>query len=371
MADQKNDETKTPFARRGARPFGGPPHSSAPNRPFIRPAAPQRPTAAPFVAPVAPGKLVLRNAGPAPVTKTPTPVAPPTIPSADVATPVSTRPVTGEIGVLDAIDAFDAAWKMSEAPGRPVEPGPVAPPLDELSLGSGTDGQALCAEDITAEDITAEDISSGESETVATPITLESNDAAASTMPAWLEDDVAPPAEPTRAPLEPENTPVATDVPSMPTVAPPVSDVSGGYGFGEWTDSHMIPAFDEIMGVLPEQPVAPVLESLGEALPAQSGGTGDEAPASPEPSPRFELVDVNQEPRPEVDRDDPQPAVVVAVPAAEAYSPHEARIAATFDRLADRVRSGEIDVSSIAPEATDAAVLASVLAALLGGSRSR
>ena len=40
-------------------------------------------------------------------------------------------------------------------------------------------------------------------------------------------------------------------------------------------------------------------------------------------------------------------------------------------RLADRVRSGEIDVSSIAPDATDAAVVASVLAALLGGSRSR
>ena len=47
------------------------------------------------------------------------------------------------------------------------------------------------------------------------------------------------------------------------------------------------------------------------------------------------------------------------------------RISATLDRLAERVRGGEIDVSSVAPDATDAAVLASVLAALLGGSSSR
>jgi hypothetical protein len=47
------------------------------------------------------------------------------------------------------------------------------------------------------------------------------------------------------------------------------------------------------------------------------------------------------------------------------------RVAAALERLADRVRSGEIDVSSVAAEAPDAAVLASVLAALLGGSSSR
>jgi hypothetical protein len=91
---------------------------------------------------------------------------------------------------------------------------------------------------------------------------------------------------------------------------------------------------------------------------------------SPEPTSRFEFVEATQEPQSEVNAEKPQPGVVIAAPA-EAYSPHEARIAATFDRLADRVRSGEIDVSSIAPEATDAAVLASVLAALLGGSRCR
>jgi hypothetical protein len=42
-----------------------------------------------------------------------------------------------------------------------------------------------------------------------------------------------------------------------------------------------------------------------------------------------------------------------------------------LQRLAERIRDGEIDVSSVAPEAPDAAMLASVLAALLGGSNSR
>jgi len=50
---------------------------------------------------------------------------------------------------------------------------------------------------------------------------------------------------------------------------------------------------------------------------------------------------------------------------------HGLRVSATLDRLAERIRGGEIDVSSVAPEAPEAAVLASVLAALLGGSGSR
>jgi hypothetical protein len=62
--------------------------------------------------------------------------------------------------------------------------------------------------------------------------------------------------------------------------------------------------------------------------------------------------------------DTPEPPTVnVAAPAA--------RTSAALERLAERVRSGEIDVSSVAAEASDAAVLASVLAALLGGSSSR
>ena len=367
MADQKNDDTKTPFARRGARPFGGPAGTSAPSRPFTRPATAQRPTAAPFVAPVVAGKLVLRNAAPAPAAKTPTRPPPLSIPSADIdPTSHSTRPVTNEIVALDAIDAFDAMWGVSESSGRRVEPGPVAAPLDELSLGSGTDGQQPWAEDITANDLPAEN------DAVAAPVTFESSDAAElNTPPAWLKDDAATPAVPTPGPVESGITAATNDVPSLPTVVHPVSHGGGGYGFGEWTDSHTIPAVDEIMGGLPEQPVAPVLESLGDAAPTQPEWTGHEEPESPEPSPRELVEEGNEESQTDVDRNEPQPAGVTAMPTVEAYSPHDARIAAAFDRLADRVRSREIDVSSIAPEATDAAVLASVLAALLGGSKSR
>ena len=56
---------------------------------------------------------------------------------------------------------------------------------------------------------------------------------------------------------------------------------------------------------------------------------------------------------------------------ADARYAHGLRISAALDRLAERVRAGEIDVSSVAPEAPDAAVLASVLAALLGGASRR
>ena len=372
MADQKHDDTKTPLTKRGARPFGGPAGTSGPSRPFPRPATPQRPTAAPFVAPVVPGKLVLRNAAPTPTAKTPTPVAPTPIRSTDIGpTSHPTPPVANEIGALDAIDAFDAMWGVSEASGRPVEPEPVTAPLDELSLGGGVDGQHPWAEDITANDVPAKDIPPLETEAAPPPVTVESSEVpSATTTPAWLEADAAAPVAATPGLVEPEMTFAETDAPPLPTVAQPVSEVGGGYAFGEWTDSHTIPAFDEIMGVQPEQSAAPVLEPLGDGPPAPVDWTADIVPDVAEPPPRFEFVEATQEPQPEVNPEIARPVVVIAVPS-ETYSPHAARIAATFDRLADRVRSGEIDVSSIAPEATDAAVLASVLAVLLGGSRSR
>ena len=367
MADQNNDDSKTPLARRGARPFGGPASSPAPSRPFIRPAAPQRPTAAPFVSPVVPGKLVLPNAAPVPALKPPTPVALPSIPlpEADTAPP-SPAPMPSEIVALDAIDAFDAVWGVAVPVGPPAEPAPVASPLDELSLGSGTDGQPQWAEDITVDDVPA-----GEPETAAVPVAFEpSESSATSTTPAWLVDDVAPPPVPSESPVVSMSPPAVPDVPSPPSVVSPVADVEGLYSLGEWTDSHTIPASDEIMGVLPEPTVAPLVEALGETLPALADRATEEAQSAPEPDPRFELVP-SETPEPEVQPEDLPAASVTLAPTTFAFAPHEARIAATFDRLADRVRSGEIDVSSIAPDATDAAVVASVLAALLGGSRSR
>ena len=367
MADQNNDDSKTPFARRGARPFGGPASSPAPSRPFIRPAAPQRPTAAPFVSPVVPGKLVLPNAAPVPTLKTPTPVALPSIPlpEADTAPP-SPAPMPSEIVALDAIDAFDAVWGVAVPVGTPAEPAPVASPLDELSLGSGTEGQPQWAEDITVDDVPA-----GEPETAAVPVAFEpSESSATSTTPAWLVDDVAPPPVPSESPVVSMSPPAGPDVPSPPSVVSPVADVEGLYSLGEWTDSHTIPASDEIMGmgVVPEPTVAPIVEALGDTPPASVYN----AQSASEPHPRYELVEAPSEtPEPEVQQEELPAASVTLAPTTFAFAPHEARIAATFDRLADRVRSGEIDVSSIAPDATDAAVVASVLAALLGGSRSR
>lgn len=69
----------------------------------------------------------------------------------------------------------------------------------------------------------------------------------------------------------------------------------------------------------------------------------------------------------------PVPETVAAPLAAEARASaaHEWRVSDALARLAERVRAGEIDVSSVAPDATEAAVLASVLASLLRGSTSR
>lgn len=365
MADQNNDDSKTPFARRGARPFGGPASSPAPSRPFIRPAAPQRPTAAPFVSPVVPGKLVLRNATPVPALKTPTPVALPSIPlpEADTAPP-SPAPTPSEIDALDAIDAFDAVWGAAVPLAAPAEPAALASPLDELSLGSGTEGQHQWAEDITVDNVPA-----GDPATVAVPVAFEpSESSAAGTTPDWLEEDVAPSPVPPESPVVSMSPPPVTDVPSPPTVGSPVGDVEGLYSLGEWTDSHTIPASDEIMGVLPEPTVAPIVQALGDTPLASAY----DAQSASEPQPRFELVEAPPDnPQPEAQQEELPVASVTLAPTTFAFAPHEARIAATFDRLADRVRSGEIDVSSIAPDATDAAVVASVLAALLGGSRSR
>ncbi len=360
MADQKIEDSTSPLARRGARPFAGPTSAPVAGRPFIRPATNQRPTAAPFVPPVVPGKQALGSAPP-PVATAATPVATESVASADDdSTAPPSRPLTSEMVALDAIDAFDAVWGASEPSSGAVEPQAVASPLDIASLGSGTDGQQLWAEDITA----ATDIAAGEPVTPSAPAPIDSTDGTSGgTMPAWLEDDAAADVVPTPA-VDLESGSAASNVPSPPAAAWPATEVVSGYVVGEWTDSHTIPASDEIMGLPPEPTTAvPVPTSLGSTTPVSADRVRDEVLGAPDPQPRFELVEGPQ-------AEDPAFAPVTA-PTADARVPRETRIAATLDRLADRVRSGEIPVSSIAPDATDAAVLASVLAALLGGSSSR
>jgi hypothetical protein len=314
MADQKTEDTKSPLPRRGARPFAGPAATSA-ARPFLRPVTtPQRATAAPFVPPIVPGKPALGSVVPA--RKSPTPVRTTAVPAAaaQAASPLP-RPVTSEMIAVDAFDAFDTVWGADHHQAGTTEPQPPASPLDESSLGSGIDAQGLWADDITA----AGGAAAGELEPAAAPgAAVESTyTTPTSAIPAWLEDDppVATPAPAEE--LEPTPEP-ASEPPDVPPAAPawPTSEYDPAYAITEWTPAHGVPTADDEL----------VSEQQAESEPV--GATG--APPS-----------------------------------------HHARIATAFDRLADRIRSGEIDVSSIAPDAPDAAVLASVLAALLGGSSSR
>ena len=353
MADQKTEDTKSPLQRRGARPFAGPAGAA---RPFLRPVTtPQRATAAPFVPPVVPGKPALGP--PMPVAKAPTPVATEPVPPTDADPSARARPVTSEMIALDAFDAFDTVWATHEQPVATPEPQAATSPLDESSLGSGTDAHQVWAEEITA---AASDVVAGELEAPTAPAGEPSYSTPASAIPAWLEDD-----SPIMAPATPD--PVAAPEPSAELLeAPegrpawPIAENDATYSLAEWTDTHAIPPADDFQPTASESPYnEPVGPSLGQAPHEPRELVVDSLAEAPQERPRFELVSESRETEalPDVT---PDPRTI-----------REMRVAAAMDRLADRIRSGEIHVSSIAPDATDAAVLASVLVALLGGSSSR
>jgi len=342
MADQKTEDSISPLGRRGARPFAGPTGAPGAGRPFVRPATTQRPTAAPFVPPVAPAQSTLGNA-PAPAARAATPVATQPVPSAtdDPAAPRS-RPVTSETVAVDAIDAFDTVWGTPAPSTGAIEPDAGASRLEESSLGGEIDSQPLWAEEIVPASHTAAASEIAPAEPVAAQdpaATDTTHGTPAEVMPAWLEDNA-----------------------SSPTTGWPGTAIEAGDVVGEWTDTHTIPSSDEIMGMAPVPAAAvPGAPALGDGTCDSADWMGDDGHDAPDSPPRFELV---EEPR--VETPEPAPMRLQTVDTS-----HEARIAAALDRLADRVRSGEIDVSSIAPDATDAGMLASMLAALLGGSRSR
>lgn len=331
MADQKTEDTKSPLPRRGVRPFAGPAGTSA-ARPFLRPVTtPQRLTAAPFVPPVVPGNPALGSPVPAP--EAPTAAGIPVVPVATstVASSSGPRPVTSEMIAVDAFDAFDTVWGADEHPAAATEPHPPASPLDESSLGGGIGAQGLY-----------------------TPPT--------SAIPAWLEDDaLVTPAPADEQALTPEPAP-ELELPRVLAPAPawPTSEYDPSYAITEWTPAHGVPAADNNDQPVPSEPLAaaPIESSLGAEVQTAAATSDMPSTASAEP-PRFELV-------PEPQAVDSEPVETTGA----TRTPHT-RVAASLDRLADRIRSGEIDVSSIAPDAPDAAVLASVLAALLGGSSSR
>jgi hypothetical protein len=256
---------------------------------------------------------------------------------------------------LDAIDAFDALWASAggTATGGTEHTGAgyagSAHPLGESSLG-GLDAVSTWSEDIVGA-------------VAPTPSATEEPSASDQlAMPPWLADDPTP-VDPI---VEPHASAPSESNADMPGVEANVA-ADSAIDLRDIADAPMAAptevAADSGRGHEPAD--------LGARSPEQAGAsTVDETQASPQgptaaldgaslggARPRFELIE------------ETAPAVEPAEAALP--EPRALQVSATLTRLAERVRAGEIDVTSIAPDATDVAVLASVLAALLGGSRSR
>jgi len=408
MAEQKIDDTKAPAAPRGARPFAGPAAPSA-ARPFLRPVAPAaRPSGAPCAPPSGTRPSASRpslgvavpSSRPAPV---PTPVAVQTIENAvpnlrptevgsfgitqenqasgtpvpvpspeydsapefvaaqpavvvpeidDVPAVEKTQPaalesprrVTSEMVALDAFDAFEAVWGGSDTGGSAAPPAPPPSPLDPVALGSGSDGECLWADE-----------------------------ASAAAEPARLADDdtVATAGQPTGAWSEMAAIPSADDVIAVSLVddAITVDDVVSAS-----SSDQTLGAEPAAADAWPDQLLA---EYAPYAAPSCEIPTDVDAVTTDEPVAHVTTPAIGMVAVPEVEHSLADPVHTGAGEALEASRSTEANasagtyVSATLDRLAERVRRGEIDISSVAPDATEAAVLASVLATLLGGSNSR
>ena len=320
----------------------------------------------------------------------------------EVETPASPPEPSADDSAYETFAAFDVTWNdPSSAP--PMPDTSTASPLDVSSLGNADGIEELWADDIAAEDHTS-----------SRPDT---------STPAWLMDDVAPPVglEPTGAGTvetradqhvsgDAGDAPVATSSAPLEELT---LDSSGLTADGTWTEDAVIPSADTIVaghtaleqgvqvdaltpdvptaGPWPDQllaeyapylptpalPLRAVVEEPVVAAPIEAGAaaTGDEAVAA-----RVGAVEAGGEaiaargdaiataPIDETPERDAKTGAVDAPMADEVAN--GIRVSAMLNRLANRIREGEIDVSSIAPDAPDAAVLASVLAALLGGGGS-
>jgi hypothetical protein len=431
MAEQKTDETKPAVPRRGARPFIGPAGTGAAARPLLRPtAAPDRPRPAAFAPPSVarteqpslgvaatasqadePAAPVLVDAAPSFDVATPEPQTTasvqvavasdalpdiaPSIPARSTDEPefyaghddltpppaMPGRPVTSEMVAIDAVDAFDAVWSAaaSGVAGAPPAAQDVSSPLDELSLGGGLDGPHLWTDEITVPLDQLAAVSEPESERAEDTVetVVESPDAIADlSMPSWLGDEPG---------LEAVAVGHLGDVGPTITLADDASsdgDTSLSADVVEdtsWPD----PLLAEYAPYIPTpssiSAIIPAAEELAASIPATiesavvDGSIHDDAELSIcEPTvhrPHAEAADATKE----AIMADAIPAWMhdAAAVQLDARPEPTAHVSAALARLAERVRSGEIDVSSVAAEATDAAVLASVLAALLGGSSSR
>jgi hypothetical protein len=299
----------------------------------------------------------------------------------------SPRRVTSEMVALDAFDAFDAVWGSSDTVGSATAPEPPPSPLDQVALGSGSDAECLWADEASA---AAEAAAGPETGPAAhAPGAEDAWPVADAEMPAWLaDDDTVVTAEQSSGDWsEMPPIPSADDVIAVSRVddAIVVDDVAS-------TASR-----DETLGAEPAvAPADPVPDQMATPFATASDAWPDQLlaeyapyaePSSDTPAHVAPTADtpvhdatrdaIGMEAMPEGEPSPADPGQVRAGEMLEAPTSPEVKasagthVSATLDRLAERVRRGEIDISSVAPEATEAAVLASVLATLLGGSHSR
>jgi hypothetical protein len=277
----------------------------------------------PFVGPAgaaAPARPLLRPTGPV-GRPSPAPFAPP------LATP---RPALGTMAnATPAAPATDATMSEAVAPVEPPEPSQL-PSLEPESR------PPITSEMVALDTFAAFDAVWGRSTTpaasplvepVTSPIDEASLGSGAGAHELWAEDITAAELDATLAVEEPSGPAAATERGVAPS-----DTIDGGW---------------------------PTITTPSSAMPAWL--VDDPTELSPPRQPSSDLVVAEANDNLADQRDE----------AVDARAAHGLRVSAVLDRLAARVRGGEIDISSVAPEAPDAAVLASVLAALLGGSSSR
>ena len=333
----------------------------------------------------------------------------------------SRRPVTSEMVALDAVDAFEAAWNGVDAiDSRPLtdsQPLEILTPsaIDEASLGAGGgEGDYVWTHDMVAPDAPAlaehvpdEQNRDGDggwpTAEIGMPVWHADDSEGASNVAATLDadldwfdapsipsaDDVIASSAATISPLgdaaettaetpHPRLTPSAASEPVSNGEPTPMTPFTTAVVETESWPDPLLAEYAPYVSVSRETPAYLVV--MPPTLPAPSGRIDiAHADAETETSAGLDLTLLPYEPVAELSMASEllhvaQPlAVERAEPVGEVDRRVAAamRISATLGRLAERVRGGEIDVSFVAPDATDAAILASVLAALLGGSSSR
>ena len=415
MAEENTQDTKSPQPpRRGARPFVGPAGAAGQPLPLLRVTSMPRP--APFV-PAAGARPTLGTS--------PQRTAPPTASAiaAERAAAGETPTVEPSAATAAAPPASAAESRTDGVPAEPVYPSPydqfaafdttwheaaIDVPPPPAALPSPTEAASL----------------GGVEEVPVPPVSVTGDDATPGTPtpgPAWLMDDSEVPSVaetqpvPAHALLADASAPAERQDAAATDAATPDTAHTLPGDDGSWADVTIMASADSIMGAeieaedalhsttgdladdvlsarewpdrllaeyapyLPTPAIAtPAIATPAIATPAVVPDAAEEASAGPCEHAVDAASEVAATANPDIDSDveDNSPMGLIAAwtsdgaDADAALETHETRVAATLDRLAAQVRLGEIDVSSVTPVGPDAAVLAAVLAALLGGGRS-